>query len=69
MSTLQNMKAPNSIKKGRHNKIKQRRPQARLGKNGGIQTPSKKKRTSHSTNREQREREEREKRCQERNNE
>ena len=46
MSTLQNMKAPNSIKKGHHiNKSKPRRSQKKLGKKGGIQTPSKKKRT------------------------
>jgi hypothetical protein len=46
MSLLQNMKAPTSIKKGHHiNKTKQRRSQTRIGKHGGIQTPSKKKRT------------------------
>jgi hypothetical protein len=47
MSTLQNMKAPGSIKKGHHhnNKSKIRRTQTKLGKKGGIQTPSKKKRT------------------------
>jgi hypothetical protein len=40
------MKAPNSIKKGHHiNKSKPRRMQTKLGKNGGIQTASKKKRT------------------------
>jgi hypothetical protein len=46
MSRLQNMKAPSSIKKGHHiNKSKPRRSQPRIGKNGGIQTASKKKRT------------------------
>ncbi|CAF1059360.1 unnamed protein product [Rotaria sordida] len=45
MSLLQNMKAPNPMKKGHHNKNKQRRSQTKLGKNGGIQTASKKKRT------------------------
>jgi hypothetical protein len=46
MSILQNMKAPSSMKKGHHiNKSKPRRPQSKIGKNGGIQTASKKKRT------------------------
>jgi hypothetical protein len=46
MSILQNMKAPNSIKKGHHiDKTKQRRSKKKLGKKGGIQTESKKKRT------------------------
>ncbi len=46
MSTLQNMKAPNSMKKGHHtDKSKQRRASKKLGKKGGIQTASKKKRT------------------------
>jgi hypothetical protein len=45
MSILQNMKAPSSLRKGRQNKVKQRRSQTRIGKNGGIQTASKKKRT------------------------
>ncbi|CAF1152964.1 unnamed protein product [Adineta ricciae] len=44
MSLLQNMKAPSSMKKGRHPKTKQRRSHVKLGKNGGIQTASKKKR-------------------------
>jgi hypothetical protein len=40
------MKAPNAAKKGAHNnKIKPRRTKMRLGKNGGVQTPSKTKRT------------------------
>lgn len=46
MSILQNMKAPATMKKGHHiNKAKPRRSQKKLGKNGGIQTASKKKRT------------------------
>jgi hypothetical protein len=46
MATLQNMKAPGLMKKGRHNKDnKPRRVPTKLGKKGGIQTESKKKRT------------------------
>ncbi len=41
MSILQNMKAS----KGYHNKAKPRHSQTKLGKHGGIQTASKKKRT------------------------
>ncbi|UJR31733.1 hypothetical protein I4U23_019213 [Adineta vaga] len=45
MSVLQNMKATGLMKKGKHTKTKPRRSHAKLGKNGGIQTESKKKRT------------------------
>jgi len=43
---LQNMKAPSVMKKGHQtNKNKPRRSHTKLGKHGGIQTQSKKKRT------------------------
>ncbi|CAM4879720.1 unnamed protein product [Rotaria socialis] len=45
MSILQNLKAPGGLKKGHINKPKPRRTSTKLGKKGGIQTPSKKKRT------------------------
>lgn len=45
MSILQNMKAPGAMKKGHHSNNKNRRQSTKLGKNGGVQTASKKKRT------------------------
>jgi len=46
MSKLQNLKAPSALKKGHHtNKAKPRRSKQKLGKHGGVQTASKKKRT------------------------
>lgn len=46
MSMLQNLKAPAAIKKGHViNRDKPRRSKKKLGKKGGVQTPSKKKRT------------------------